>query len=76
VNLVDPDGQSWFFNSETGDFFYHLEDDDDKIYMITKEQYDKGTESDDLKSYLQTVKGDDNLFGYIFDTYLIPMMLT
>ena len=37
--------------------------------MITKEQYDKGTESDDLKNYLQTVKGDDNLFGYIFDTY-------
>ena len=41
VNLVDPDGRAWYYNSKTGQFVVHFEDDDDNIYMITPEQIDK-----------------------------------
>ena len=32
VNLVDPEGMSWYFNNETGEFYHHIEDDDGILF--------------------------------------------
>ena len=34
VNLVDPEGMSWYFNNETGEFYHHIEDDDNLFGYI------------------------------------------
>lgn len=32
VNMVDPEGMSWYFNNETGEFYHHIEDGDDNLF--------------------------------------------
>ena len=58
VNFVDPDGRSWYYNSETGQFVVHLED--DYIYLITPDQIKNANGS---KKVLLTYRSDENLFG-------------
>ena len=58
VNFVDPDGRSWYYNSETGQFVAHLED--DYIYLITPDQIKNANGS---KKVLLTYRSDENLFG-------------
>ena len=60
VNFVDPDGRSWYYNSETGQFVAHLEDEDDYIYLITPDQIKNANGS---KKVLLTYRSDENLFG-------------
>ena len=57
VNFVDPDGRSWYYNSDTGDFVAHIEDDDDFIYLITPDQINNANGDDAiLSSYRQDTK--------------------
>ena len=60
VNLVDLDGKAWYYNGETGEFVAHFEDDDDHIYMLTKEQINN---ADGDKSTLDSYRSDYNMFG-------------
>lgn len=62
VNIIDPDGKSWYFNSETGEFVSHIEDDDDYVYLITPEQIDKVNNGD---KELQSYQTESNMFGQI-----------
>ena len=60
VNFVDPDGKAWYYNGETGEFVAHFEDDDDHIYMLTKEQINN---ADGDKRTLDSYRSDYNMFG-------------
>ena len=64
MNLVDQGGESWYFDIESGSFYRHIDDDDDTIYMITKEQNQQAKESDDYDSSLQSLRDRySNSFG-------------
>ena len=69
VNLVDPEGLSWFFDNETGAFYYHIDDDNDNIYLITQEQFNSAnqyTRVSKMERVLQSFEKDENLLGAIF----------
>ena len=67
VNIVDPEGESWYFNIDTGRFYAHIEeDDDDKIYMLTEDQYKSALNSDDYNTALQSLRDTyTNSFGQL-----------
>ena len=66
VNLVDPDGRSWFYSAVDGSFVYHVDDDDDMVYLITQEQIN-GANSDGgyNEEMLQSYRAFENEFGFL-----------
>ena len=36
--MVDQDGKSWYYSMVDGSFVGHIQDDDDRIYLVTTEQ--------------------------------------
>ena len=64
VIFIDPDGNSWYYNSETGDFITHIEDDDDHIYVITTEQSNAAAgDGEKLKKY----RDDKTMLGHALE---------
>ena len=52
VNIVDPDGESWYYNSETGEFVSHIDDGNDYVYLITPDQIKSaGNDNSELQKY-------------------------
>ena len=62
VNFVDPDGRSWYYNSHTGDFVAHIDDDDDYIYLISPDEICKINGDNHM---LSSYRRDDNMFGQL-----------
>lgn len=46
---MNPDGTSWYYNSDTGGFVAHI-DDDDYIYLITPEEINNASGDDTILS--------------------------
>lgn len=62
VNYIDPNGKSWFFNEKNGSFVSHIEDEDDKIYLINLNDLNN---TDDVSSKLLSLKSDNNMLGQV-----------
>ena len=62
VNLVDPDGRSWYYSFVDGSFVSHIDDDDDKIYMLSQEQIDAANGDTEM---MQGYRSDENEFGLL-----------
>ena len=62
VNLVDPEGMSWYYSAIDGSFVSHIEDDDDRVYLLSHEQI--GSANGDQK-LLQSYRTDENMFGQL-----------
>ncbi len=62
VNFVDPNGESWFYNFTTGSFVSYIEDGDDSIYLLTKEQID---EANGDETTLSGYKSMSNKYGQL-----------
>ena len=62
VNFVDPDGRAWYYNSTTGSFLAYVNDNDDYIYLITQDQFDKANGNHEL---LSSYRSDSNMFGQL-----------
>ena len=60
VNLVDPDGRSWYYSSADGSFVSFIDDGDDFVYMLSQEQIN---EANGEQEVLQSYKNDGILFG-------------
>lgn len=69
INLVDPQGESWFYNYDSGEFVTHLDDDNDSIYLLTQEQLNGIKNKSDYKKFMTL----EHSFGQIliegFDKY-------
>lgn len=63
-NVVDPEGLSWYYSIVNGSFIEHIDDEDDKIYMLSQEQIDAASGNLDM---LQSYRNDNNLFGQLAD---------
>lgn len=62
VLYVDPDGLAWYYNSTSGAFVAHIEDDNDRIYLLTSEQIKEAKGDADILSSYQNVS---NTFGQL-----------
>jgi RHS repeat-associated protein len=62
VNFVDLDGRSWYYNSSTGDFISHIDDDDDYIYLITPDQIETANGDEQI---LSSFRSDFNMLGQL-----------
>ena len=62
VNLVDPEGKSWYYSLVDGSFIAHIDDEDDKIYMLSQIQIDAANGDNMI---LQSFRSSDIQFGYI-----------
>ena len=62
VNLVDPEGLSWYYSNVDGSFVSHIDDEDDKIYLISQKQIEAA--NGDEKT-LQSYRSDNNIFGLL-----------
>lgn len=60
VNLVDEEGQSWYYSIVDGSFVALIDDDDDRVYMLSEEQIMNA--NGDL-SVLKSYRKDGKLFG-------------
>ena len=63
VNLVDPDGLSWFFDEESGEYYAHFDDDDDRIFLISAEDNNKAKEKKNPVSAYRRLRNGDKLPG-------------
>lgn len=57
---MDPKGLSWYYSDVDGSFVSHIDDDDDKIYLISQEQINNANGD---KNTLRSYRSDNNLFG-------------
>ena len=62
VNFVDPDGESWYYCSDTGNFIAHIDDDDDYIYLLTPEEVERANGDNNI---LSSYRRDDKMFGQL-----------
>ena len=63
VNIIDPNGEAWYFSGTSGMFISNIDDGDDKIYIINAEQEKKfNSENADLGQFKNT-DADGNVFG-------------
>lgn len=62
VNIIDPDGLAWYYNSKSGDFVAQYDDGNDNIYLLTPEQINKANGD---KGKLDSYQDLSNSFGQI-----------
>ena len=61
-NVVDPEGESWYYSIVDGTFIANIDDNDDFIYLLTQEQIEKANGDQEL---LQSYRTDNNMFGQL-----------
>ena len=63
ANLVDPDGKSWYFSKLDGSFVSHIEDEDDRIYLLTEDQIQQALDNNLSFSIFRDLDMFSNSFG-------------
>ena len=63
VNLVDPEGESWYYALSDGRFIEQLFDDDDSIYLLTEEQITLSSENSSTLQNMRDLDFFSNSFG-------------
>ena len=60
INLVDPEGMDWFFNSETGELIRNVKNGSDYIVLLSPDQISENMSDEDLLKLVNVFDDNDN----------------